>query len=274
MKYRLGVVLSGGGSRGIAHIGVLKALKEHDLAPDCVAGTSSGAIVAALYAAGYSSEEMLAFFEIKSPFKLSKFALGEPGFIDTEKVVADFLDYFPDNSFEALGKKLFLTATDLVNARLEIFTSGPLIPAILASSSIPMVFTPTEIDGRWFSDGGIINNFPVEPIKMLCDALVGVYASPLREVDRSTLKNSLAVSHRAIEVGMYFSSKVKFHECDVLLCPEELSHFGVFDHKHLPEILDIGYNATLDQIESIRAALERQSGSGASRGEGRSGSRR
>lgn len=259
MEHRLGIVLSGGGSRGIAHIGVLKALEENGLAPDCIAGTSSGAIVGALYAAGHPAEEILEFFKVRSPFKLSKFALGKPGFIDTEKVVADFLEYFPDNSFEALAKSLFLTATDIVNARLEIFTSGPLIPAILASSSIPMVFTPTEIDGRWFSDGGIINNFPVEPIKMLCDALIGVYASPLRELDRSTLKNSLAVSQRALEVGMFFSSKRKFHECDVLLCPEELAYFGVFDSKHLREILEIGYAATLERIDSIREALEHPS---------------
>ncbi len=260
MKHRLGIVLSGGGSRGIAHIGVLKALDEYGLSPDCISATSSGAIVGALYAAGYSSEKMLEFFKVKSPFKLSKFALGKPGFIDTGKSVADFLEYLPENSFEALPKRLFLTATDIVNARLEIFTSGSLIPAVLASSSIPMVFTPTEIDGRWFSDGGIINNFPVEPIRMLCDVLIGVYASPLRQVDRSALKNSLAVSHRAIEVGMYFSSKAKFHECDVFICPEELSRFGLFDTKHLGTILDIGYAATVERIETIRKAMTQKPG--------------
>ncbi|MFQ5528099.1 MAG: patatin-like phospholipase family protein [Thermoanaerobaculia bacterium] len=85
MKHRLGIVLSGGGTRGIAHIGLLKALDEHRLSPECIAGTSSGAIVGALYAAGCSPEEMLEFFKVKSPFKLSKFALGKAGFLDTDK---------------------------------------------------------------------------------------------------------------------------------------------------------------------------------------------
>ena len=258
MKHGIGIVLSGGGSRGIAHIGVLDALEAHGLGPECIAGTSSGAIVGAMYAAGHSSEQMLDFFEHKSPFKLSKLALGKPGFVDTEKVAEDFLEYFPDNSFEALPKSLFLTATDLVNARLEVFTSGPLIPAILASSSVPMVFTPTEIDGRWYFDGGILDNFPVESIRMLCDVLIGVYASPLRRVERSTLKTSLNISQRAIEVGMFHSSKRKFHDCDVIICPDELSHYGLFDAKHLREIFGIGYRATVERIGEIREIAERK----------------
>ena len=152
MEYRLGMVLSGGGSRGLAHMGVLKALTEEGIEPDCIAATSAGAIVAALYAAGYDADEVLHFFATLHPYRISKLALRKPGIIDTEKSVADFLAYLPDDSFEALGKRLFLTATDLVGARLEIFSSGPLIRVILASSSAPMIFTPTEIDGRWYSD--------------------------------------------------------------------------------------------------------------------------
>lgn len=260
MKHRLGIVLSGGGSRAVAHIGVLKALDEHGFSPDCIAGTSAGAIVGALYAAGYSSEEMLEFLEVKSPYKISKVALRKPGLLDTEKSVADFLEYFPEDSFEALPKPLFVTATDIVNARAEVFSSGALISAILASCSIPMVFAPTEIEGRWFSDGGIVNNFPVEPVKTLCDVLIGVYASPLRQVERTTLKSSLAVSHRAIEVGMFFSSRRKFHDCDIMFCPEELSRFGMFEIKSHREILEIGYLAALERIEMIRKTLSEKSG--------------
>jgi NTE family protein len=256
MEHQVGIVLSGGGTRGVAHIGVLQALREHGIQPDCIAGTSSGAIVGALYAAGYSAEEMVEFFKVKSPFKLSKLALRKPGFIDTEKVVADFREYFPDDSFDALSRRLFVTATDLVNARLEIFTSGPLVHPLLASSSVPMVFTPTEIDGRWFSDGGIIDNFPVEPLKVLCDAVLGVYASPLRSAHQSDIKSSLAVSQRAFELGMYFTSKRKFHECDVLLCPEKLIRFGTFDTKHLQDVFEIGYSTAIERMDEIRATLD------------------
>lgn len=251
MQYELGLVLSGGGVRGLGHVGVLKALSEEGIEPQVLAGTSAGAIVAALYAAGYSADEMLEFFVRKNPLRLSKLALAKPGFFDTAKVVDDFLEYFPEDSFEALGKKIFLTATDLVEAREEVFASGRLIPAILASASTPLVFTPTEIDGHWYSDGGITNNFPVEPLLGHCNVILGVYVSPLRRIDDRTLKNSLAVSQRAFEIGMYYASKRKFHQCDLVICPPELSRYGTFDTKHLAEAMEIGYRAAREQMEAV-----------------------
>jgi len=251
----LGLVLSGGGARGIAHIGVVKALREHGLEPDLISGSSSGAIVGALAAAGHSTEIMLDFFAKKSPFHILMVTVRKAGIIDTAKVVASFREYFPEDSFEALDTRLFLTATEIAQARLKIFESGPLIPAILASCSMPMVFTPTVINGRWYVDGGVINNFPVEPLRGRCDVLVGHYASPLRVARAADLDGVIAVSQRALEVGMYFSSKRKFHECDVMICPPELGHFGVFDMKHHREIFEIGYKAAMSQLDAIEHAF-------------------
>ena len=249
------MVLSGGGSRGLAHIGVLKALGEEGIEPDCLSGTSAGAIVAALYAAGHSPAEMLEFFETKHPFRVSRLALRKPGIFDTQKVVGDFLEYFPDDSFDALGKKVFMTATEIVDGRLEIFTSGSLIQALLASSSAPLVFTPTEIDGHWYSDGGVIDNFPIDPLHGLCSTILGVYASPLRQRERADLKSSLAVGMRALEVGMYYRSRDRFHQCDLLICPEELSRYGNFETRHYAEILDIGYRAARARMGEIAALV-------------------
>lgn len=256
VKPTLGLVLSGGGARGIAHIGVVQALRERGLVPDLIAGSSSGAIVGALTAGGHSTETMLDFFETRSPFRLQMVTMRKAGIIDTGKVLASFREYFPEDSFEALETRLFLTATDIANARLTIFESGPLIPAILASCSMPMVFTPTEIDGRWYVDGGVVNNFPVEPLRGRCDVLVGHYSSPLRVMRKPDLDGVIAVSNRALEVAMYFSSKVKFHECDVMLCPPELSHFGLFDAKNHGEIFEIGYRAAQASLDRIEQALE------------------
>jgi len=251
----LGIVLSGGGTRGLAHIGVLRALAEHGIRPDCVAGTSSGAIVGALYAAGYSPAEMVEFFERKNPFRIRKLAIGKPGIIDSGKVVSDFEETFPDNAFEALSKSLRIVATDMLRGEAAIFDSGPLIPAILASSAVPMIFTPVEIDGRWFSDGGIVNNFPVELLVSRCRTRIGVYVSPLEKIDRSALQHSLTIAQRALDVASFLRSSAKFDLCDIVLVPVELARFGAFDTKHFKEVEQIGYAKTKASMAAIEAAL-------------------
>jgi NTE family protein len=98
-KPTLGLVLSGGGARGIAHIGVIDALRSHGLEPDFIAASSSGAIIGALTAAGHSTETMLEFFHKASPFRLSVDTVRKAGILDTTKVVASFRENFPENSF-------------------------------------------------------------------------------------------------------------------------------------------------------------------------------
>ncbi len=255
MEYKLGVVCAGGGVRAIAHIGVLHALSERGISAQCLSGTSAGAIVAALYAADCSTEEMLELFETRSPFRLSKLSFGKPGIIDTVKVRQEFSRYFPEDSFEALGRRLFITATDLVNAKLAIFETGPLISSILASSSVPVVFTPTEIGGRLFADGGISNNLPVEPLIGLCDVILGSYVSPLKTVQPADLSSSLAVSQRALEISRFFNSRPKFHQCDVMLCPQGLGEYLAFDTRHVRDIFDIGYREAVANMAAIETAM-------------------
>ena len=260
MEFKIGIVLSGGGSRGLAHVGALKALVEADLAPQCVSGTSAGAIVGALYAADFSPAEMLQFFAEKNPFRFSKLALRKPGIIDSEKIVPDFQDHFPQDSFEALQRKLFVAATDIVDGRLEVFSTGSLIRPVIASACVPMVFTPTSIDGRLYADGGILNNFPIEPLLGLCDLILGVYASPMHGVEIAELKSSLAVSYRAFEIGMHAAARRKFHLADLVISPPELARYSLFDGKRHPEILELGYQATRERLDEIRALLDRGKG--------------
>jgi NTE family protein len=252
MRYRLGIVLSGGGSRGLAHAGVLRALAENGIEPDCIAGTSAGALVGALYASGRDMAEVLRFFDDVNPFRFSRLALNKPGVIDSEKILGSFRQWFPEDSFEALARPLSVTGTDLVSGQLEIWSAGPLVRPLLASSSVPFVISPTHVDGRLFSDGGIVNNFPVEPLVGLCDRILGVYATPLSMPAESDLDSTLAVTQRALEIGMYHASKRKFHYADLVLSPAGLTPFDTFDLKRHAEIAEIGYRAALDAMDSIR----------------------
>jgi NTE family protein len=252
----LGLVLSGGGTRGIAHIGVLRALGEHGIAPERIAGASAGAIVGALYAAGYDPPAMLEFFVRKNPFRLSKVAITGPGIIDTEKVVADFEEYFPANDFAALDRDLRVVATDLVRGEPVVFDSGPLIPALLASSSMPVMFTPMEVGDRVLADGGIVDNFPVDLLAGRCRALLGVHVGPIGTRAREDLRSTLAVLRRALEVGMFHATESKYPACDLVLTPPDLARYGNLDTKHMVEVEQIGFDAAvarMDEIEAIAA---------------------
>lgn len=168
----VGLVLSGGGYRGIAHIGAIRAMEEYGLKANYIAGTSAGAIVGALYAAEYSWEEMLEVFLNISIFSFSNYALRKPGIIDSDKFYNTFIKYFPDDNFDALKKKLFNTATDLIASNSKIFHEGALVRPLLASSAVPGMFSPVAMEDTLFCDGGVTNNFPVEPLKTFCDVIV------------------------------------------------------------------------------------------------------
>jgi NTE family protein len=248
---RLGLVLSGGGSRGLAHAGVLRALTEEGIEPECIAGSSSGALIGALYAAGYDCEKTLAFFDDTNPFRFSRLALRKPGFFDSEKILHDLERWFPEDSFEALEGRLFVAVTDLIAGRLEIFSSGPLIWPLLASATVPMVFTPRPQSGRLFVDGGVLDNFPIEPLVGECEVILGVYASPLREVAISEFGTSLAVTQRALEIGRYDASRRKFALAGLVLCPPALTRYGTFDIRRHREIATIGYDFARENMAGI-----------------------
>lgn len=255
MNEDIGIVLSGGGARGLAHAGVLAALREHGIEPNIVSGTSAGALVGALWAAGWEPSDMLRFFYTTSPFKLSKFTLSGAGFLDTAKVIEDFREFFPDDAFEALERRLFVTATDLSQGRKVVFDSGPLIEPLLASCSFPMLFTPTMAHGRLCADGGILDNFPVEQVSVRCRVVLGSYASPLQPANGDDFSSAMSVIQRSFDVGMHATARSKFNLCNVLIAPKELRQFGLLDVRRLEEIYAIGYRATLDKMEQIERAI-------------------
>lgn len=247
-----GLVLSGGGIRGLAHAGVIKALEEEGIYPSYISGASAGAIVGAFYAAGYNGEEILAFFHETSIFSINKYAFGKPGLIDTDKFQEEFQAYFPEDNFKSLKKKLFVSATDILAGKAKSFYEGPLINAILASAAFPVVLSPVMIEEVLYADGGITNNFPVEPLLTYCDKIIGVYVNPLGTVKAEDLTSSRDVMDRAIKIAMASMSVQKFHYCDLVIEPEKIGDFSTFGVSHLDESYALGYEEAKKQIELIR----------------------
>jgi len=247
----IGLVLSGGGTRGAAHIGVIKALEERNITITHIAGASAGAIVGALYANGNTWQEILAFFKRVSIFHYKRYARNKPGFIDTSKFYDDFLPFFAKDDFKTLQKQLFITATNLVTGKEVVFKSGSLIPSILASSAFPGIFTPVIINDSLYIDGGVLNNFPVAPIEELCDTVIGVYVNKLEDISMKSLRYSYQVANRAYQISLDNQSLSKLSKCDVLIAPPTLSHFGMFDWKAMDTIFEIGYNEAVVQLQKL-----------------------
>ena len=246
----IGLVLSGGGVRATAHVGVIKALEEHGIYPTHIAGTSAGAIVGALYAHGYTYDEMLVFFKEVQILDFKKYALNKPGFIDSEKYYNIFNEYFPVDNFSSLKKQLIITATNILEGNLKVFNTGELIKPIIASATFPGVFAPIKIDDSYYIDGGVLNNFPVEFIKESCDIVIGVNVNPIRAVKINELKHFHNILERAFKLKSTKDDLSKFKDCDLIIYPEKLSKYGTFDKKYLNEIFEIGYNSAKTSLKN------------------------
>ncbi|EDM45166.1 hypothetical protein SCB49_03559 [unidentified eubacterium SCB49] len=253
---KIGLVLSGGGARGAAHIGAIKALEEFGVTPTHVSGTSAGAIVGALYAAGVSWSEILNFFKTISIFQTTRYARRKPGFIHSDKFYDDLKVFFPEDNFNVLNKSLFITAANVIEGSLKIFNKGQLIKPIIASASFPGVFTPTEINGKYYIDGGTINNFPVEPLIDECDKIIGVFVNPLKKISMKDLKHSYSVVERAYKIKVASESMLKFSNCNLLISPEELINYGTFDMSNIEAIFNLGYITTLKTLEENKNMFE------------------
>lgn len=254
----IGLVLSGGGARGVAHVGVIKVMEELGLSADCVAGTSAGALVGVLYAAGRSADEMLAFFKETKIFTWHNLTRHKPGLLDMENFIPIYKEYLPDDDFDALQRKLFVTATDLLKPEGKFFSKGPVIRPVLASAAVPGVFSPIEMDGGLFVDGGVFNNFPIEPIQPLCEKIIGVNVSPILPMQKEDFKSSLSVLERSYHIGAVNSCLPKFKSCDIFISPPELSEITTLGVNHAQEAFDIGYMAAKEKEAELRQLLGTQ----------------
>ena len=247
-KMNIGLVLSGGGIKGAAHIGVIKALEEHHLHPTYIAGTSAGAIIGALYSYGFSCQEMLQFFRTIQLFHYRKYARNKPGFIDAEKYYNYLKKLLPEDNFDALKKNLFVTATNILEGKLEVFSKGELIKPVLASAAFPGIFSPVEMKGSLYVDGGVLNNFPVDLIRNHCDVVVGVYLNMFQPKFINDLKHFHNVIERSIKIRVAKNDAEKFEDCDIMIAPKNLGQYGLFDKKHVDVIYNIGYNAAKEAL--------------------------
>jgi NTE family protein len=239
---RFGLVLSGGGARGIAHIGAVKALFEHGFKPDIISGASSGAFVGAMLANGHAPDEIIELITETSFYPYLRFGFGASGLLQMNRLEAVLCKYIPENRFESLKIPLVVTATDVVSGEEVQFRSGEMAMPVLASCCIPGVFSPIQFKGHTLVDGGVLNNLPVEPIIQDADYIVGMHCNPFA-IDKP-MKRTTEIVYRSLILAMHSKTRERFKMCDLLVEPPELSRFSIFDFRKARQLFDVGYQYT------------------------------
>jgi len=188
-RKKIGLAFSGGGARGLAHVGVLKVFDEAGIQVDCIAGTSMGGVIAAAYACGIPVSEIeakaLKLSHMKELMKLVEVAAPRRGLLRIDRVREFLSDLFVDRVFEHLPVRLAIPCTDIVEAREIVFTSGLVFPAVLATIAVPGLFEPYEFGPYRLVDGGILNNLPVDRVREIgADIIIGVDVQFNPKVDK------------------------------------------------------------------------------------------
>lgn len=237
--YKLGLALGGGGARGFAHLGVIKAMNEAGLKPDIISGTSAGSIVGAMIASGHTPEECLDFFLGGKILHFARPTMSKKGILVMNGLEERLKQFLKVQTFEELQIPLIITASDITNAKPIHFDHGALLPCILASSSIPVVFVPQEIDHIEYLDGGIFMNLPVRPIRKKCETIIAVEINSIDTTEKVT--NMLGMAARSFHMGIDCNTDIDKSLCDILIAPQNMTKYGMFDLDHIQEIFDEGY---------------------------------
>ena len=246
-KYKLGIALSGGGSKGFAHAGALKALEEFGYKPDIIAGTSAGAITAALYSAGYAPHEICQLFDHKGFTDFTRITLPTAGFFSPQKFVDFLRAKIPYQNIEDLPIPVRIVSTDLDNGVIKVFDEGSIAERVMASSNVPVVFPPMLIDGIHYVDGGVFCNFPVSVIRQECEVVIGINVSPLAATQYK--QTMLEIANRAFDFMFRANTKEDGKLCDILIEMTEVLKYDTFNLDSIAEIFELGYSQTKKVLE-------------------------
>lgn len=246
-KYKTGVVLSGGGARGFAHLGVLQALNDNGLFPDVISGTSAGALVGVLYADGYTPDEILKIMNTTNRLHYIRPTVPREGLLQISGIERILRENLRAKRFEDLKMPLFVTATDLNNGIATYFSTGELIKPVIASASIPVLFNPVIIEEIHYVDGGVMDNLPIKPIEGECSIIIGSSVNPVGY--EKTVTSLVQIAERTFMLNMSKEVVEKAKKFDVFIAPPELKNYKILDPEKALEVFEIGYNATTVKLE-------------------------
>lgn len=252
-KYKCGIVLSGGGARGFAHIGVLKALNEHDIYPETISAVSAGAIIGVLYADGYTPDEIFELLHDLDVYKILRIRTPRLGVLKADGLRKVFNQHLRHKRIEELPMPVTICATNFTRAHTEYFEDGNIIEAVLASSAIPLMLKPVSLAGNLYVDGGLMNNLPVQPLLRKCRHIIGVNVNPVNEINKfRSFRNFI---DRVVHLSIRANVQNNIQLCTHYIEPAHLMEYHWFKVSAARDIVKLGYDYTKKTLQSGQISM-------------------
>lgn len=245
----VGIAFGGGGVRGFCHVGVIKAFEQFGIRPSVISGVSAGSIAAVLYAAGLDSSQIRDCFAGSEKIgRFTDWTIPKKSFLKLDKFAKILDSWLPVKNLEELAIPTIICATDFDNGKSVGWAKGEIVPRVVASCSIPIVFPPVKINGCNYVDGGVLRNLPAWAVRRHCKVLFGSNCSPLNR-DFSAKDNILDTAVRSYQLMAKANTLQDINMCDFLIQPTELTSVGTFELSRMDQAVEIGYSVACRVIE-------------------------
>ncbi len=264
MNENLGVVFSGGGALGLAHIGAIKAMEEYGIEPRYVAGSSMGAIIGVMYAAGYTADEIMEIVKEKRLYKVGHLlawqsAMKNPGMSTQRTLYKELREFVSHNSFDSLERRFMVCVTNVETGDPNYrYSGGNLIDFVAASASIPAVFEPIVIDSVRYVDGGTTDNLPVKALRTQLGSpwmkVIAIDVLPF--VENYDAQNSIDMAQWTLRLVQHKNAEPNRASADFLVDCWALTEYHEFDFKRYKELYQYGYDAMKAYIKANPAMLK------------------
>jgi len=247
----VGLALSGGTAKAVAHIGVIKALVESGIPIDHVSATSGGSIVGVFYASGMPLSSMIQQARELSWSKLVSIRLSRLGVISSKRIEDYVRDVIGNARFEDLNPPVYVVATDLEDGKKRVFDSGDIAKAVRASCSIPQIFMPVEIDGRLYVDGGMCEYLPVETLQERGEMFVIASHLAHKKAIYGRPRNYLQLAIHTMGLVAKTNYVISTKKPDILVHPD-MDGYSSFDFDTTEDAIELGYRTTLELVPHIK----------------------
>ena len=263
LRRPVGLALSGGATLGAAHVGILRALEEAEVGVDRLAGTSIGAVAAALYAFGTSTDDIEEIALDMSWLSISSFRLSRLGLLDNRRLGDVLANAIGQPDFEDASIPFGVVATDIGSGERVVLTSGPVVPAVLASACMPGIFQPVEHGGRMLVDGGLVENLPGSVVRSLgARTVIGADLNSRRSYQKPD--DLVDVVLNATDIAINNATRLQSTDAIDLHIAPPLSSYGRFRSRRGAQLIEEGQRAARqalahwygEHIEQLEPRLE------------------